>query len=650
MNKTKKLLSILLALMMMLSVVPFYASAEAVALTEANVLEWPTVEYKNADGKYYYEQPIEEGLALTGGVVTTDGTANGTVIEGKFEFNYEGRSLPTYSTASRAYIKFVPNDTDKYVGFSVDRSTIVKFAVTRTTPVFADETNDPLVATEVEPGATLSTSTISGGKLVNPYNPNAEKLAAKTWKWTLGTAIVEKSGYYEARFVCPSYVTVTAQVFVRVKGDTSVVADIEELPTVEAITYREGLTAGDLVITGGKASVAGTFKVKDATQTLKAGTNNITLVFVPDDTSVSEVDISIKVTVDKIPVYFIDDEGNKIVPEIVVPFGTTTISASLIEAQIAGLKTNYTEFTVSGLSTVVNTKAPGEYDSKISIKPGNNNYSNGIDIKLIVEPIKVAKVTYYGNAKSMHINFDYKNIPGTFDIYVDGALVGSALKLDVNGILKCPYDVTASGTHKLSLVYNKADSTDTCVVDSSEYDFTANAKRNITTEGLANNLKVNGKGVTTSTHIYCADEISIECAITDTFAGWEITDTDGNAVDVGEIKTQVMNTTEAGVTFEKVAGDLSCVNIIFTMPDKDIIIKAKSTLDEEKPSEGDDDNTDNDNDGTTGGIEDIFGNLGDLTEGDSDNPFENIISNLIEFFKNIINTIKNFFRGIGDMT
>ena len=109
-----------------------------------------------------------------------------------------------------------------------------------------------------------------------------------------------------------------------------------------------------------------------------------------------------------------------------VPFGTTTISASLIEAQIAGLKTNYTEFTVSGLSTVVNTKAPGEYDSKISIKPGNNNYSNGIDIKLIVEPIKVAKVTYYGNAKSMHINFDYKNIPGTFDIYVDGALVGLA--------------------------------------------------------------------------------------------------------------------------------------------------------------------------------------------------------------------------------
>ncbi len=645
--KTKKLLSIILALMMMLSVVPFYASAEAVALTEANVVEWPTVGYKNADGKYYYEQPIEDGLTLTGGVVTTDGTANGTVIEGEFQFNYEGRSLPTSSTASRAYIKFVPNDTDKYTGFSVDRSTNVTFVVTKTTPVFVDEINDPVVATEVEAGATLASSTLSGGKVINPYNPDAPKLATKSWAWTTKNTVVNESGYYEARFVCPSYNIIYAQVYVRIIGDTSVAVEIEEMPTVEAITYKEGLTAGDLVITGGKASVAGTFKVKDATQTLKAGSNDVTLVFVPDDTSVSEVDINIKVTVDKIPVYFIDDEGNKIVPEILVPFGTTTISASLIEAQIAGMKTNYTEFKVSGISTVVNTKVTGEYDSKISIKPNNNNYSNGIDIKIIVEPIKVTKVTYYGNSKSMDINLDYKNIPGTFDVYVDGTLVGSALKLDVNGILKCPYDVTVSGTHKLSLVYNKADSTDTCVVDSSEYDFTANAKRNITTEGLASNLKVNGNGVTTLTHIYCGDEISIECAIADTFTGWEITDTDGNAVDVGEIKTQVMNTTEAGITFEKVAGDLSCVNIIFTMPDKDIIIKAKSTLDEEKPSEGDDDNTGDDNDGGID-LDNIFGNLGDLTEGDSESKLVNIINNIIAFIRNIIEKITGFFRAIGD--
>ena len=48
--KTKKLLSILLALMMMLSVVPMYASA-AEALKATNVTQWPTVSYKNADGK-----------------------------------------------------------------------------------------------------------------------------------------------------------------------------------------------------------------------------------------------------------------------------------------------------------------------------------------------------------------------------------------------------------------------------------------------------------------------------------------------------------------------------------------------------------------------------------------------------------------------
>ena len=67
--KTKKLLSILMALMMMLSVVPFYASAEAVALTTKNVTEWPTVTYLNPDGKMYFGQTVGEGIALTGGKV-----------------------------------------------------------------------------------------------------------------------------------------------------------------------------------------------------------------------------------------------------------------------------------------------------------------------------------------------------------------------------------------------------------------------------------------------------------------------------------------------------------------------------------------------------------------------------------------------------
>ncbi|MBQ4348361.1 MAG: hypothetical protein IJC79_01925, partial [Clostridia bacterium] len=99
------------------------------------------------------------------------------------------------------------------------------------------------------------------------------------------------------------------------------------------------------------------------------------------------------------------------------------------------------------------------------------------------------------------------------------------------------------------------------------------------------------------------------------FGGWKITDAKGNEV---VLEDAVMEGRD----------------ITFTMPDFDITVEA---IDKSADTSG-------------GGIDDIFGDLGDLTEGDSDNPFENIINNLIAFFKNIINTIKNFFRGIGDLT
>ncbi|MBR2414006.1 MAG: hypothetical protein IKB13_05855, partial [Clostridia bacterium] len=63
--KTRKLISLLLALMMFVSVVPFYASAaEPIALTEANVTVWPT-----ASGEIWFGQKINEGVTLIGGEV-----------------------------------------------------------------------------------------------------------------------------------------------------------------------------------------------------------------------------------------------------------------------------------------------------------------------------------------------------------------------------------------------------------------------------------------------------------------------------------------------------------------------------------------------------------------------------------------------------
>ena len=51
-----------------------------VVLTKNNVYEWPTV-----SGELWFGQYPQEELTQTGGIVTTDGTADGEVIPGRFE-------------------------------------------------------------------------------------------------------------------------------------------------------------------------------------------------------------------------------------------------------------------------------------------------------------------------------------------------------------------------------------------------------------------------------------------------------------------------------------------------------------------------------------------------------------------------------------
>ncbi len=601
--KTKKLLSIILALMMMLSVVPFYASAEAVALTEANVVEWPTVEYKNADGKYYYEQPIEDGLTLNGGVVTTDGTANGTVVEGEFQFNYEGRALPTYGNR-KAYIKFVPKDTENYTGFSVDNSADVTFVVTKTTPVFADEKNDPVVATEVEAGATLASSTLSGGKVINPYNPDAPKLATKSWSWTNKRTVVEKSGYYEARLSCPSYEMIYAQVYVRIIGDTSVAVEIEELPAIEAVSYKEGLTAGDLILTGGKASVEGTFKVKDATQALVGGKNTVAVVFVPEDTTLDEVEVSVTVDVKKLDTYFIDENGKEFVPEIRLGY-KSEYSYSAIDSYIETLTANCGEFSVSysSLPATLDTTIIGEYEYKVAIKPENSNYANAeLPFKLIVEPCEVTpSITAYGNDEYMISTGDYQTKPkGTYDLYVNGELVME----DIAYQTRFTWRPEKSGNYTLRAVYNPIENDTFKVNDAMREDMVLNLVWDIN----CINCKANP----------CAygEKAIVIHELGDKFAGWVVYDQNGNEF-----------------TPENMVTDTSSF-LYFTMPDFPVTVEAK-----EKGAAGSD---------TSGGIDDIFGNLGDLTEGDSESKLVNIINNIIAFIRNIIEKITGFFRAIGD--
>ena len=158
--KTKKLLSILLALMMMLSVVPMYASAATqIALKATHVTEWPT-----AEGEIYYGEPLSK-IKLIGGEVQY----NGTVVPGHFEHVDPTVSAEEAMDAYEADIKFIPDDTSTYKGFTKLYSKTT-FKVHKTTPILADETKPPVATAIVEPGVALSSIAISDGAMINPYD------------------------------------------------------------------------------------------------------------------------------------------------------------------------------------------------------------------------------------------------------------------------------------------------------------------------------------------------------------------------------------------------------------------------------------------------------------------------------------------------
>lgn len=594
-NQSKRILSAVLAVIIITMSAPL-VFAEQEVLSVNNVVEWPTVEYKNTDGLYYYEQPVEEGLALKGGVVTTDGTATGTVIAGEFVFNYEEDDFPSSGTR-KANIKFIPEDLITYTGFDVDSSANVTFVVTKTTPVFEDEINNPLIATEVEAGATLANSTLSGGKVVNPYNVNAPKLATKSWSWSDKKTVVTESGYYEAKLTCPSYNTIYAQVYVRVAGD-DVVVEIEEMPTIADVKYKEGLTAGDLTISGGKASVDGEFKVKDTSQSLVGGRNTVAVVFVPEDSTLDQIEISITVNVEKLRTCFIDESGNEITPEIRIPFNTV-IDYNLISTYVKQFTANCGEFSVNRTTAPVSidTSKITEYEYTATIMPKSSNYSEAnLTFKLIIEPLEVTPaITVYGNDEYMISTGDYTKKPrGTYDLYVNGELVMEDIKYQEEFIWR----PEKSGTYNLKAVYNPVEN-DTYKVNDAVRE---NMELNLT-------WKINCINCGAYDYRY-GETATVMHSLGNQFAGWVFYDKNGNEF-----------------TPENVVADESTSSVKFTMPDFSLTVKAKIVGEA-------DDSVDNDDNSGSGS-----GNAGSTS----------IFGRFIEFLRNLFEKYINIFKTIFGM-
>lgn len=582
--KTKKLLSLLLALMMMLSVVPMYASA-AETLKAANVTQWPTVSYKNADGKMYFGQTEPDALIINDDEIVID--ANGNQVAGHFTFK-DNNKIPLSAGTKKLNLTFVPDDTEEYTSFNKMFSSVT-YEVVATVPVFVDEINDPLVASEVEAGSTLSTSILSGGKLTNPYNPEESTILTKKWEWSNPDIIVNESGYYEARVILQGYVTTTEQVYVKIASNIPETT-ISEMPVIEPLVYDASMTLKDVAIKGGVAVlknegtvVDGTFSIAESAKDypLSVGNYNVPVTFTPTDPEAAlPYTFDVPITVTKAPIKLVDETGAEIVPEITVPYGTKFNDVSrLLRPYVKGPE--YVYFAMGDLESQL--CANGTYTVTATAPSDGAHYEDTeLTFKIVVEP-KVINPKIYGTTGGSYIQDDSGTYrpEGTFDIYVDDELVHSGIKYLTDKFeLTFPENVTA--TYTIKAVYNPVENDNFAIADII-YQKNVIAKHGLTLKNGIANYKLGddtlAKSIQNETISITEGTVVALETVSEDFAEWIITDAKGNALDL-DIKTVVTNVDEnGGITWETVDGDLGCENIIFTMPTEDVIITLRTTKD-----------------------------------------------------------------------
>ena len=530
----------------------------ATALKASNVTQWPTLSYKNGQTTVYFGQTIGDALVINDDEKVVD--ASGNQVAGHFEF-MKPSLISNPGTNIKSNIKFVPDDTDAYSGFNKLFSTLT-YNVEKVTPIFVDEVNDPVVATKVEAGAALSTSTLSGGKMTNPYNAEEPNVLAGMWQWEEPSTIVTESGYFNAYFYPIGYNMIVKQVYVEVNL-AIIETEVNELPSVSEITYDGVTTWTDIIPAGGIAVekgttniVEGTFAISDSWKgkVIEVGAYEIDVTFTPNDTEAyTKVDCKIPVTVNKAPIKFVDENGNEIVPEITVPYGTkfTDISRFLMP-YVKGA--DYTLLSMGDLE--YKQCEEGTYTITASAPSDGEHYeATELTFKIVIEKIK--------------INPSLKELPGEMYIEDNSAVYKPkgtfTIEYTIDGVEQTPitgiqynthfeWNPTKSGNYEYTVIYNEAEENEYFIID----DFT-------TSNPVKLMWSFSATGSVDGTYTY-GDEVTLEAPATDPemadkpyygFVKWE--DANGNT----------------GLSEE----ELESREITFTMPDGEVDLNATYEFD-----------------------------------------------------------------------
>ncbi len=570
----KKSFVVCLALIMTaLTLIPAFAEAEPVQLSETNVVEYPA-----ATGEIYYTQKIGDCLTLEGGKVTIDGTAEGEEIAGHWEFVNPEEVPAKVSSSAYSAIKFLPEDNEIYSEFEVAKpSKPARFNIKKAVMELTDPNMVP-TASEVEENSQLQDSSIVGVDLkCSITGANVSDFTTPKWKWVV-RSFVTKSGWYQAKVTATGFYDLQFFIYVRVKGDTSEPI-IKNLPAIAPIEYYDGLKAGDLQSLlesgGGEAAVPGHFEIGEPSQELSVGANQIEIVFKPDDSLKEDEHGYIFVTVNKGKASYLDAEGNPVVPNAV--FGADErISSSNITTKLSesGYTTNvrstYGKMTIEGVSSdwqgYFDTSVPGTYKGRIDLNSADANYEGPLYFYLVIGAREIAPVIFnhglsIGGSGMIHDEtFDIHVIEnlgtaqastikpqGTFNFYVDGNLVLKGIKYAET----FTWRPEKSGVYDLKAIYVPIENDTYKVADAVSENFDINLQWNIKAE----NCKINS--TSGSLKVRFGTEVSMTQSLGEDFGAWKFYDANNK-----EFTPENLNISEDNKT------------VTFTMPDHDITVKA----------------------------------------------------------------------------
>lgn len=621
----KKTLSIILALLMVVSCVPIFASAaEQITLTYENVFTHPTLV-----GSIYAGQIIGDYISLTGGEVRYDADGSGTLDEnetvaGKFEITQASKEAVMTPNDKEITIIFTPDDTETYTEITYSRISIPGAG----RPITIVEY--PTIE-EIEPGAKLRTLKFTGGRIID--NETQQDVEVRTWRWKNQTATINESGYQIATAYFTDttlYKNVQISLYVRIKGDTTepkIPTSITEIPTPSTTTVKVGDSLKEITFTGGKAvdingnEVSGSYSVK-ADAFTAVGERSTYVVFNPDDSKYASSEAVITFTVEAGSYKFFDKDGYETTPVYTILYGTKIGDNNITIDTIIGqtgcylnAKSKYAYEAPDGQNYIISgalygTILPvGEHTFYVKVKPLGYTINETppyeattLAFIIKVEPVtmNITNVSHSGFNNELTVTADKAGVSGTADIYIDGELIGDDISFADNSdktkaIAKTEWtpDAKINKEYTVKVVYNPIEN-DPVSMEDYEGTFRTNLPFTVYKDGFFTMYQ--GKNHVTGDSYSPALEGStrIQCTVPyeqqADFITWYITDEDGNELDIeiyGIEKRQGTGEQIGTLVETKVAAELSDTTIYFDMPNGNVRVsyKTQAMLDEEAKQE-----------------------------------------------------------------